>query len=42
MIKPVLNLLPALVIDEGLDLLPNTEEVLDLTDTTVIAERHFL
>ena len=42
MVKPVLNLLPALFIDEGLDLLPNAEEVLDLTDTTVITERHFL
>jgi len=42
MVKSVLNLLPALFIDEGLDLLPNAEEVLDLTDTTVIAERHFL
>ena len=42
MVKPVLNLLPALFIDEGLNLLPNTEEVLDLTDTAVIAERHFL
>ena len=42
MLKPVLNLLPPLVINLWLDLLPNAEEVLYFTDTTIIAERHFL
>jgi hypothetical protein len=37
-----LHLLPALVINLGLDLLPNAEEVLYLTDTAVVTERHFL
>ena len=41
-LKPGLHLLPALLVDTGLNLLPDAEEILHLTDTTVIAECHFL
>ena len=42
MLKPGLHLLPALLVDTGLNLLPDAEEILHLTDSTVIAECHFL
>ena len=42
MLKSSVNFLPALVVDEGLGLIPDTNEVLHFLHTTVIVECHFL
>ena len=42
MLQTGINFLPALVIDERLGLIPDTNEVLHLFDSTVIVECHFL
>ena len=42
MLKPLLNLLPPLFINQRLGILPNADEILHFTDTTVITVCHFL
>ena len=42
MLQTGINFLPALVIDEGLGLIPDEDEILHFLHTTVIVECHFL